>query len=182
MFTLFFAGNAFAQRQNRGVPVQEYLQSHYFQAVQQVVARLKGMSHVLGYDSFNEPSPGWIGWQDVTRHQALAKMGDTLLPGRPCSWGGNTSRSETWKIGLRGIRRTGRRKIDPQGQRAWLPGHNCLWRANGVWDYDSTATPVLNNPEYFAQVDGWPVDFNRDFLTPFLREYTRRVRSVDPMP
>lgn len=182
MFTLFFAGNAFAPKTKiEGVPVQEYLQSHYFQAVQQVVARLKGMSHVLGYDSFNEPSPGWIGWQDVTRHQALAKMGDTPTPWQAMQLGeGIPQEVETWKIGLRGIRRTGRRKIDPQGQRAWLPGHNCLWRANGVWDYDSTATPVLNNPGYFAQVDGWPVDFNRDFLTPFLREYTRRVRSVDP--
>lgn len=181
MFTLFFAGNAFAPKTKvEGVPVQDYLQSHYFKAVMQVAKKLKGMSHVLGYDSFNEPSPGWIGWQDLTQHQALAKMGDTPTPWQAMQLGeGVLQEVEVWKIGLRGIRRTGRRKIDPKGQRAWLPGHNCLWRDNGVWDYDSTGTPALSNPGYFASFNGWPVDYNRDFLTPFLQEYARQVRSVD---
>ncbi len=181
MFTLFFAGNTFApETKIEGVPVQDYLQSHYFMAILQVVQKLKGLPHVLGYESFNEPSPGWIGWQDLTQHQALAKMGDTPTPWQSMQLGeGIPQEVETWKIGLRGIRKTGKGKIDPKGQRAWLPGRTCIWRAHGVWDYDSSGTGYINNPGYFTGVNGQPLDFARDFMTPFLKEFVRHIRSVD---
>lgn len=87
MFTLFFAGNTFAPKTRvEGVPIQDYLQSHYFNAIKRVAARLKDLPHVLGYDTLNEPSAGWIGWQDLNQHQALARMEKPPPPGRPCSW------------------------------------------------------------------------------------------------
>ncbi|HBI55461.1 MAG TPA: glycosyl hydrolase family 35 [Firmicutes bacterium] len=182
MFTLFFAGNTFAPKTKvEGVPVQDYLQSHYFNAIRRVAEKLRGLPHVLGYDSLNEPSPGWIGWGDLAQQQTLAKMGDTPTPWQAMQLGeGIPQEVETWKIGLRGIRKTGKRRIDPKGKRAWLPGHKCIWRAHGVWDYDSTGTARLGKPAYFSQVAGQPVDFARDFMTPFLKEFTCQIRGVDP--
>lgn len=182
MFTLFFAGNTFAPKTKiEGVPVQDYLQSHYFNAIRRAAEKLKGLPHVLGYDSLNEPSPGWIGWQDLVQHQALAKMGDTPTPWQAMQLGeGIPQEVEVWNIGLLGIRKSGKRRIDPRGQRAWLPGHNCIWRTHGVWEMDGKGNACLRKPTYFAEVDGQPVDFARDFMKPFLQEFICQIRAVDP--
>jgi len=180
MFTLFFAGNTFAPKTKVGdVSIQDYLQSHYFNAVKKVAEKLKGMSHVLGYDSLNEPSAGWIGWKDLTQHQSLARMGNNPTPWQAMQLGeGLAQEVEQWKIGLTGIRKTGTRRLDPKGARAWLKDP-CIWRSNGVWDI-ANGNPVLHKPNYFAEVNGQTVDFARDFMKPFLKEFTRQIRSVDP--
>ena len=98
MFTLFFAGNTFAPKTrvegaHPGLP-----QTHYFEAVKEVAAKLKGPSHVLGYDTLNEPSPGWIGWRDLLQHQSLARMGATPTHlAEPCSWAKGCPRR--WRCG-----------------------------------------------------------------------------------
>lgn len=182
MFTLFFAGNTFAPGTRvQGVPIQDYLQSHYFNAMKKVAAKLKGLPHVLGYDTLNEPSAGWIGWQDLTQHHSLARMGETPTPWQAMQLGeGLAQEVEIWNIGLTGIRKQGRRRIDPKGQRAWLPGHKCIWRENGVWEMTSTGNARLIRPDHFARVNGQSVDFARDFMKPFIVEFTRQIRSVDP--
>lgn len=182
MFTLFFAGNTFAPKTMvQGVPVQDYLQDHYIGAVKKVAERLKGLPHVLGYDSLNEPSSGWIGWQDLNAHQFLAKQGDTPTPWQAIQLGkGLAQEVEVWNIGMRGIRKTGTRTIDPRGEEAWLPGYDCVWRSNGVWEISSTGNPILLKPNYFAEVKGQPVDFARDYMKPFIKKFSQELRSVHP--
>jgi len=54
MFTLFFAGNDLAPRlMVDGIPIQEFLQSHYCNAIKQVALRLKDLPNVIGYDTLN---------------------------------------------------------------------------------------------------------------------------------
>ena len=66
MFTLFFAGNDFAPLTKiDGQPVQDYLQNHYIDAIKQVALRLYDQPNVIGYDTMNEPSSGYIGWKDL---------------------------------------------------------------------------------------------------------------------
>ena len=73
MFSLFFGGTDFAPHTTvEGEPVQEYLQRHYIQAFQQLALRLKDQPNVLGYDTLNEPSSGYIGWQDLNTPGGLA--------------------------------------------------------------------------------------------------------------
>ncbi|HOB35507.1 MAG TPA: cellulase family glycosylhydrolase [Bacillota bacterium] len=182
MFTLFFAGNTFAPKTRvEGVPIQDYLQTHYFEAVKKVAAKLKGLPHVLGYDTLNEPSPGWIGWRDLRQHQSLARMGATPTPWQAMQLGeGLPQEVEVWHIGLTGIRRRGKQLVDPRGRRAWLPGHQCVWRNHGVWEITADGRAVLHQPHYFAQVGGRAVDFARDFMKPFIVEFARQIRTVDP--
>lgn len=68
MFTLFFAGNDLAPRlMVDGIPIQEFLQSHYCNAIKQVALRLKDLPNVIGYDTLNEPSQGYIGYPDANQ-------------------------------------------------------------------------------------------------------------------
>ncbi len=81
LFTLFFAGNDFApQTKVDGQPIQDYLQGHYIAAMQQVARRLKDMPNVVGYDSLNEPSAGWIGVRDLNQFSSPFKIGASPSP------------------------------------------------------------------------------------------------------
>ncbi|MEY4429523.1 MAG: hypothetical protein RLZZ182_2212, partial [Pseudomonadota bacterium] len=71
MWTLFWAGNLFVPEHRVGSEtVQDYLQRHFLGAVDQVAARIAGMSHVMGFDSLNEPGTGWLGERLTYRHAA----------------------------------------------------------------------------------------------------------------
>ncbi|MBS1151189.1 MAG: putative glycosidase [Myxococcaceae bacterium] len=66
MFTLFFGGDTFAPRTRiDGESAQRFLQEHFFGAVEQVVRRVASLPNVFGVDLLNEPSPGYIGWEDL---------------------------------------------------------------------------------------------------------------------
>jgi hypothetical protein len=69
MWTLFFAGRDFAARLLiDGLNVQDYMQEHYFGAQREIARRVRGMPNVIGFDSLNEPMPGWIGQRLSYRH------------------------------------------------------------------------------------------------------------------
>src|SRR5262245_56166958 len=81
MFSLFFAGSAFAPATRvDGEPVQEFLQRHYIAAVCRLAERLRDLPHVVGYDTMNEPSRGWLGWQDLRVPGGLVQVGPCPSP------------------------------------------------------------------------------------------------------
>ena len=182
MFTLFFAGEDFAPRLSiEGESIQAYLQRHYIEAMAQVARRLKGLPGVLGYDSLNEPAPGYIGWKDLSLLEGAPRIGDTPSPYQSMLLGAGIAQEvEVWELRTTGLRRSGRRTIDPGGVRAWLPGHECPWREHGVWDLDGSGRPHLIQPGYFREVRGRRVDFNRDYLRPFINRYAAAIRREDP--
>ena len=66
MDTLFWAGNDFApDLKVDGIPVQEWLQSHYLNAMRQVALRMRDLNNVAGYDTYNEPGTGLAGVNDL---------------------------------------------------------------------------------------------------------------------
>ena len=74
MWTLFFAGADFApDLMVDGVNAQEFLQSHYLGAMQQIATRVKDMPHVLGFDTLNEPGSGWIANETSYQHTEKSK-------------------------------------------------------------------------------------------------------------
>ena len=182
MFTLFFAGDTFAPKtQVEGQPVQGYLQSHYIAAIQQIARRLKGYAHVMGYDSMNEPSDGWIGVEDIRVLGSSQQLGDSPTPFQSMLLGdGIPMEVDHFKIKWLGIRKTGVVQLNPQGLRAWQENRECVWRENGVWDYDQDGRPRLLDPGYFACVDGRKVDFSNDFLRPFINSYGKAIRQEHP--
>ncbi|MHB8106869.1 MAG: cellulase family glycosylhydrolase [Candidatus Cryosericum sp.] len=182
MFTLFFGGNVFAPHVLiDGEPVQDYLQQHYIDSVVQVVQRLKGMPCVVGYDTLNEPSHGYIGWKDLTAHEGLMKTDLMPTPLESFALGdGLEQEVGIWGTGLTGSHLQGHRRLNIGHARAWKEGRSCIWRDHGVWNADSNGRPHVLVPDYFSRVDGRDVEFERDYLVPFIRRYVDAVRLEDP--
>lgn len=182
MFTLFFAGNDFApQTKVEGMSIQEYLQGHYIAAMQQVVKRLKGLPNVVGYDTLNEPALGYIGIPDLNAIPGPLRIGDNPTYFQSMLLGsGFPQEVEVWKFAIPSPRKVGRRIINSRQVSTWLPGRECIWKQHGVWDIDAKGEPVLLKPDYFHQIEGKIVDFNRDYFRPFANRIAASIRQIDP--
>ncbi len=182
MFTLFFGGNDFApQTMIEGQPAQDFLQRHYIDAFKQVALRLKDLPHVVGYDTLNEPSAGFIGCPDLRVRSAVYTKGASPTPFQAMLLGaGYPQEVEVWDLRLTGMKRTGTYRMNPDGVRAWREGVTPLWQQNGVWDVDAAGQPHLLRPDYFARRGDRAVDFHRDYLKPFANRFAREIRHIDP--
>ncbi|RLN37567.1 hypothetical protein BBJ28_00005694 [Nothophytophthora sp. Chile5] len=183
MFSLFWGGErcAPACRVN-GVPVQEFLQSHYLDAMGELAVALRGLRNVVGFGAMNEPSSGFLGLQDLSKHFHSGELKYDLAP-TPfqgmCLADGFPQTIEYWSNGLNQHvlgRPDAKQLVDPMGIRAWQPDHRCVWRDEGVWDIDAaTGEPVLLRPDHFADIS-----FGRDCYVPFAARFAERIRSVLP--
>jgi hypothetical protein len=183
MFTLFFGGNEFAPRTLvEGEPIQEYLQRHFIRAFCAVAARLSDLPNVVGFDTMNEPLPGYIGWKDLNAAGGIVTLGDSPTAFQGMLLGaGIPQRVAIRRMGLTRIKRAGERVVNQGGARAWLPGHECIWRQHGVWGTDGARKPVLLAPGYFTRGrDGHAVDFVDDFYRPFARRFLAAIREAAP--
>jgi hypothetical protein len=183
MFTLFFGGNDFApETKIDGVPVQEYLQSHYINAVKQVVLRLKDLPNVIGYDSLNEPGIGFIGAPDLESyaHNFMA-MDATPTPFQAMLLGaGYPQEVDLVQIGFQGFEVAGKITLNPDGQRLWKPGYECVWKQNGVWT-DEGGQPRLLRPDHFAhKPDGSAINPADDYIKPFIKRFVTEIRAIAP--
>jgi hypothetical protein len=182
MFTLFFGGDDFAPTTRvEGEPAQEYLQRHYIEAVRQVALRLRDLPNVVGYDTLNEPSCGWIGWRDLTAPGGELRAGHTPAPLQSMLLGaGHPQMVERWETTLLGPKRRGRDLLNPRRLRAWAKDRECIWRTNGVWDLDAHGEPLLVRTDHFTVVNGRQVDFARDYYKPFANRFAREIRAAHP--
>jgi hypothetical protein len=181
MFTLFFGGNDFAPHLLIGdEPVQEYLQRHYIDALTQVAQRLRGIPGVVGFETFNEPSHGYIGWKDLAAYDSPLRADYQPTPLQSFALGdGLEQEVDFWTMGL-GARLRGHRRMNDAHVRAWKDGAACIWRTEGVWDVNADGQAILLKPDYFTRVAGHDVNFAQDYLVPFLRRYTDAMRMTDP--
>lgn len=182
MFTLFFGGANFApQIKVDGQSAQEFLQRHYIDAMKQVAMKLRGLSNVVGYDTLNEPSPGFIGCADLNAKSGPLWLGETPTGLQSMLLGaGYPQDVEMWDTRLSGARMVGKKRLNLQGARIWQGGRECIWKVHGVWDTDASGTPCLLRPDYFASLNGRRVSFGADFLRPFISRYAQEMRSVHP--
>jgi len=182
MFTLFFGGDLFApKRRVDGEGAQGFLQRHFLGAVEQVARRLAGVDCVFGYDVLNEPSPGFIGWEDLAKPRGPVTVGVLPSPLEGMALGDGLALDvDEWKRDLLGPRPVRKVPTNPRRLRAWRDGVACPWREHGVWDVDAAGRPRLLRPDAFTHVDGRRVDFGRDCYAPFFREAARRLHAISP--
>lgn len=166
MFTLFFGGDTFAPK----TKLQGLLQGHFFGAVEQVVRRVK--PYVFAVDLLNEPSPGYIGWKDLTRPGAPVEVGAMPSPLEGMALGmGRSLEVPVFERGWLGPRVVRHERLNPGGKKAWR--ERCVWLEHGVWADEET--PRLLKPTHFAG------DFAEQFYKPFLEEGARRLGDVPLM-
>jgi hypothetical protein len=144
MDTLFWAGNDFApELKVDGTPVQDWLQSHYVDAMRQVAVRLRDLNNVAGYDTYNEPGPGFLGVSDLRSPETfMMVMGHYEAPGSPVP--------SYWDYMQAASGFTPEKKT-VAANRLWAPGVEDIWRRLGVWDVVD-GKPALLKPGYFAAV------------------------------
>ncbi len=182
MFTLFFGGNDFAPATKiDGIPVQEYLQSHYINAIRQVALRLKDLPNVVGYDSLNEPGGGWIGATNLSGHGAsLLAMEASPTPFQAMLLGaGHPQEVDVLQMGFNGAEVSGKQILNPNGESLWRAGYDCVWKQNGVWT-DEGGSARLLRPDHFAFKDGKSVQFAEDYLKPFIKRFISAIREIHP--
>jgi hypothetical protein len=166
MWTLLLGGDHFCP-ELKGV--QSALQDHYAGALCALAERLADLDNVLGYDSFNEPSPGYVG------------RGDDLTRGVRFIGEGSKSFSPLEHLAAADgstVHRADGRVLNPRGLSIWKNG--CPWRRLGVWDLDAEGRPVLARPDYFRKLEGREISAWSDFLVPFIRRLRDRLRRVHP--
>ncbi len=180
MFTLFFGGNDFAPALKiDSISAQDYLQTHYLNAIKQVALKLKGLPNVIGFDTFNEPGAGYIGMTDLNAF-GLLKNGIMPTPFEGMVLGGgNSLEVERYEFALTGSKVKGKVLVNPNKFSAWKNSELDIWKNAGVWNYDSQQKATVLKPNYFTQINGKQVDFSKDYFKPFALAFQKEMHSVD---
>jgi len=166
LFTLFFAGRAFAPNCIiDGINIQDYLQQHYTAAFGELADRIKQADEleglelldacVIGWDSLNEPAEGFVGWDDLNEYPkqqtTTMKKGTTPSPAQSLRLGmGQPQTVDIWDFGAFGPRRTGSVTVDPKGRKIWAES-----------DPDATSTSGGELPDGVHPRWGWKRDVSK---------------------
>jgi Glycoside hydrolase family 5 C-terminal domain/Cellulase (glycosyl hydrolase family 5) len=189
MFSLFFAGDRVApDTRLHTEPAQAFLQRHFIDAMRAVAERVADLPHVVGYDTLNEPSPGYLGVADLGQVLPVLAPGPRLTGLDSLSVGAGFPRDVEVVAAptVGGPPRAGsapeaptvggprtRVTLNPRGVSAWRHPGADVWRAHGVWDVGDDGRPRLLRPDHFADVD-----FRDDCLRPFARAYAEALSDV----
>ncbi|RDB19404.1 hypothetical protein Hypma_013606 [Hypsizygus marmoreus] len=130
VFTLFFAGRAFAPYCIiDGKNIQDYLQDHYIEAFGHLADRIRNAGDlldecVIGWDSLNEPFEGLCGWDNLsenpTKQGSTLKKGTHPTPAQSLRLGmGQAQTVDNWTFSNVGPARDGTVTIDPKGLTIW---------------------------------------------------------------
>ena len=182
MFTLFFAGNDFAPKTMvDGVPIQDYLQQHYFNAMKKVAQKVKDLKCVIGFDTLNEPQRGYVGLKDLRPLYGMMDVGVVPTPWESIQLGaGFTRKVKHLERDVLGTWFKGWVTLNAEKKSAWLPGRECVWKENGVWEVDAQGEPVLLKPDHFYKANGKEINFLQDYLMPFVKKMITAIREVKP--
>lgn len=184
LWTLFFGGYDFAPSCTiNGKNAQDYLQSHYINAIIQVVKEIKDYPYIIGYDTLNEPERGWIGkkvdgsgMREITDY-----IGCVFTPYDAMLTAAGYSRTVDYNQVKRfGIRKVGEKVLNKDQISCWLNGFPQIWKEEGIWKVDDLGNPIILNNDHFVFVDGREIDFHFDYLSPFIKTYAEKVQGIDP--
>ncbi|MBI1212928.1 MAG: cellulase family glycosylhydrolase [Alphaproteobacteria bacterium] len=190
MWTLFFAGNLYTPSfKIDGRNVQDFLQGHYLGCMREIAQRVKDMPHVLGFDTLNEPSTGWIGKEMSYRH--LERNAQHPEPARPGpAWspfdGLLVARGVTRKIpelafdpSQMKVAVRGENEVNAKRISIWRDGRTCPFAEAGAYRLSGTGGTVLRE-DFFQVVGGKKIDSERDAMLPFYRRVAELTRGINP--
>ncbi len=189
MWTLFFGGNTFTPNfQIEGQNVQDYLQGKYLGAMCAVAERLEDLPHVLGFDTLNEPSTGYIGKPMSYRHlEASEDHPARVAPGPAWSPidGLAVSQGVTHSIPQLGfdpsvmaIVPKGEFEVNEGSIDIWLEGHKCPFQAAGAYHWTREEGAVPSDENFFTHKDGRKLNPEADFMVPFFNAVADAIRGI----
>ena len=181
MFSLFFAGNAYAKDvQVDGENVQDWLQSRYIAAFRHAKRRLKNCKAIAGWGTMNEPHNGFIGQRNLERPE------NPLIPIglRPSPWqaimaaSGYSVEVPVYSAVSAGKLVSHREIFNGEKLSLFREGFSCPWKQAGVWTSENGA-PILQRSDHFGRYQGRRPDFADDFQKPFLVKYINAMKEAD---
>ncbi len=182
LYTLFFAGNTFAPGLYvEGVPVQDWLQDHFIDAMNHTARRIKDCDSVVGFGIFNEPHPGFIGLGGLQGHARITAPSGIAPSAFDAIASASGFSRKAGRFSLFGkLPAPGSEMLNPSGETLFRAGYGCPWKAAGVWDLLNDK-PVLRKPDYFSKFPegagnaGAPVSFSEHFLKPFQKKFMQAL-------
>ncbi len=185
MWTAFFGAATLLPRwQVEGESVQRFLQRHYLGAMAAVARRLARLPHVIGFDTLNEPHPGWLGMAlnqrppTGPRWPAHAGLQWSPLDGLRLAHGQcvdvpTLERVPAGEPDAGGLRPGAPKRMNTRRVRIWQDGVDCPFAGHGAWHAEGGLG--LADDEFFFSRDFEPM---RDALAPFFHAVADTVRSV----
>jgi hypothetical protein len=171
MFTLFWAGSVFAPKLLiDGMNADEFLQSHFINAMAHTARRIKDCKAVIGFGVLNEPHPGYVGIKDLSEiPQPNAAKGLVMSPFESMKAASGLGGKARRFVALpRGFKLLETLCVPPVVHGAFLPGFSCPWRLSGVWDADASGISALLRKDYFSR---GVKSFASDFYKPFQKRF-----------
>lgn len=194
MWTLFFGGNTFAPgRYVEGVPVQDWLQDHFIDAMKHTARRLKDCSSIVGFGTLNEPHYGYIGLSDLNAHHRITALSGAVPSALESMAAASGFTRKVKSVVLAGIFRKPRKDVlNSGGVSLFRDGFVCPWLEAGVWAIEN-GEPTAKKSDWFLRVPDWVrksettgtadisgpaeavCDFSEYFLKPFQKRFMEAV-------
>lgn len=184
MWTLFWAGRRITPEfLIDGVNVQDFLQDHYLGAMNEVARRLADMPHIIGFDTLNEPSLGWVGQPIAYRHLAPSdanperpRIGPALAPLDAIAMArGLTVEVPVLTRDTAGAAvPTTTQVFNLDGISIWRDGADCPFEAAGLYRVEG-GVAVAAGSDVLAAIDP-----TNDVYRPFFHKVADTIRAHQP--
>ncbi len=191
MWTLFFAGRDFAPATEiDGLNVQDYMQEHYLGAMSEIALRVRDLPNVIGFDSLNEPAPGWIGQSLTYRHVAASETNPNP-PAPGLAWspldGLLVSHGVPRSIPVLEFDPTTRaavprreQVVNPNRVSIRMEGRVDPFQQAGAWRLGADGSYDALRDDFFRRVGDRKVSFVADYVGPFFARVAANIRALNP--
>ena len=202
MFTLFFAGDEYAQgihveehyakifhqhfpnhvgaggtsTGGNKVTMQQFLQCFYLQYFDVLAKLVKDKPNVIGFNTMNEPSNGYVGVNDLNKRSIPMPFGTShsYFDGMKMG-GGETLCREYYSAPF--VFHS-KKLINPRNKMAWKSLQHDIWHKVGVYDiHPSSGQRTLRDPAHFSLRGR---DFIQSYMVPLFHKIQTTVSRHNP--
>jgi len=189
MWSLFWGGRLLTPEfRIDGENVQDFLQGRYLGAMDQVARRLAGQPNVLGFDTLNEPSGGWIGQPLSYRHLAPSpehperpRIGPALAPldSLAMAQGLAVTTPVLTRDPTGAAVPTATRTFNAKRLRIWRDDVDCPFERAGAYRLEGDQAVALDE-RFFQAAEGRSLSLQADGYGPFFRRVADVIRQYQP--
>lgn len=187
MWLLFFAGKAITPDfKIDGLNIQDYMFNHFIGSANQVAQRVKNMSHVIGFDTLNEPCSGWVGIPLNYRHTIGTKE-NPVLPG--LAWSpidglyvshGNSIEIPNMELSIlkAGFVPKSMKRVNPNKEVLWIHNDTDPFIEAGIWQLNQDGSYEILRNDAFQVDNGKVIDFNDDCMFSFSIRVAEELHKI----
>lgn len=183
MWSLFFGGRWLTPDVRiDGLNVQDFLQGRYLACVDQVARRLADLPHVIGFESLNEPSIGWLG-QGLSDRGVENPSPTAIGPAISPLDGLGLARGVTTTVPVLGGRErggpevVGERTLNVGGLPIWRDGAPCPFEAAGIYVLRDGRAAGRDEEAFRRGPSGDGLDVPRDVFAPLFAAVAGAIRA-----